>query len=416
MLNEDLMETILDSNNCRQAYRQVKANGGAAGVDGMTVERFAGHAREHWPVIKAKLQDGRYRPGAVRGVCIPKPNGGERRLGIPTVQDRLIQQAVLQVLTPVFEPEFSAHSYGYRPGRSAHDAVRAAQAYIRAGYTWTVDVDISAFFDEIDHDLLMRQVSAKVKDKRVLRLIGDYLRAPVHVEERVEKRTRGTPQGGPLSPLLANIYLDALDKELERRGVNFCRYADDVVIFVRSPRSGQRVLASLTVWLEKHLKLRVNATKSGVNRPGNGKFLGFQIDAEGHTKPAATSLERFKDRVRDFWNARRAQALPERIAAWQHYVRGWWNYFRISDDHKEVRRTEGWIRRHMRKFFWQRWHNRRGRANALRRLGAKGRQRRLASSSVGAWRLARSPTLHTVLNNARLRRWGLYVPSDFAAT
>ena len=202
MLNEDLMETILESNNCRQAYRQVKANAGAAGVDGMTVERFAGHAREHWPAIKAKLQDGRYRPGAVRGVCIPKPNGGERRLGIPTVQDRLIQQAVLQVLTPVFEPEFSAHSYGYRPGRSAHDAVRAAQAYIRAGYTGTVDVDISAFFDEIDHDLLMRQVSAKVKDKRVLRLIGDYLRAPVHFEGRVEKRTRGTPQGGPLSPLL----------------------------------------------------------------------------------------------------------------------------------------------------------------------------------------------------------------------
>lgn len=416
MLNEDLMENILESDNLRRAFRQVKANKGAAGVDGMTVETFADHAREHWPVIKAKLEDGSYQPGAVREVRIPKPNGGERRLGIPTVQDRLIQQAVLQVLTPVFEPEFSAHSYGYRPGRSAHDAVRAAQEYIRAGQSWTVDVDISAFFDELDHDILMRQVSAKVKDKRVLRLIGDYLRAPVQREGRLEKRTRGTPQGGPLSPLLANIYLDALDKELERRGLNFCRYADDVVIFVSSERSGQRVLASLTAWLGDHLKLRVNATKSGVNRPGDGKFLGFQLDAEGHTKPTTTSLERFKAKVRDFWNARRSQPLPERITAWQRYVRGWWNYFRISDDDSDIRRKEGWIRRHMRKFFWQRWHNRRGRANALRRLGAKGRQQQLASSAVGAWRLARSPTLHTVLNNARLRRWGLYVPSDLAAT
>ena len=188
------------------------------------------------------------------------------------------------------------------------------------------------------------------------------------------------------------------------------------MIFVRSERSGQRVLTSLTVWLEKHLKLRVNATQSGVNEPGDGKFLGFQLDAEGHTKPAATSLDRFKDKVRDCWNARRAQRLPERIAAWQRYGRGGWNYFRISDDQREVRRTEGGIRRHLRQFFWQRWHNRRGRANALRRLGAKGRQQKLASSAVGAWRLARSPTLHTVLNNARLRRWGLYVPSDLAAT
>ena len=223
MLNEDLMETILESDNCRQAYRQVKANAGAAGVDGMTVETFADHAREHWPVIKAKLENGSYQPGAVRGVRLAKPNGGERRLGIPTVQDRLIQQAVLQVLTPVFDPEFSAHSYGYRPGRSAQDAVRAAQGYIRAGQTWTVDVDISAFFDELDHDILMRQVSAKVKDQRVLRLMGDYLRAPVQLDGRLEQRTQGTPQGGPLSPLLANIYLDALDKELERRGLNFCR-------------------------------------------------------------------------------------------------------------------------------------------------------------------------------------------------
>jgi len=268
----------------------------------------------------------------------------------------------------------------------------------------------------MDHDILRRQVSVKVKDKRVLRLIGDYLRAPIQLDGQREKRTRGTPQGGPLSPLLSNIYLDVLDKELERRGLNFCRYADDVVIFVSSERSGQRVLASLTTWLKEHLKLRINTTKSGVREPGEGKFLGFQLDAEGHIKPSTTSLERFKSQVRDFWNARRAQPLSERIAGWQHYVRGWWNYFRLSDHRKDIWKTEGWIRRHRRKFFWQRWHNRRGRANALRRLGAKGRQQQLASSTVGAWRLARCPTLHTVLNNARLRRWGLYVPSDLAAT
>lgn len=415
VLNEDLMGNIVERDNLRQAYRQVKANDGAAGVDGMTVEAFADHAREHWPAIKAKLQEGNYQPGAVRAVWIPKPNGGERPLGIPTVQDRLIQQAVLQVLTPIFDPEFSAHSYGYRPGRSAHEAVRAAQEYIRAGYTWIVDVDISAFFDEMDHDILMRQVSGKVEDKRVLRLIGEYLRAPVQLDGRREKRRRGSPQGGPLSPLLSNIYLEVLDKELERRGLNFCRYADDVVIFVKSERSGQRVLASLTGWLEKRLKLRVNATKSGVNAPGEGKFLGFQLEAEGHIKPTARSMERFKAKVRDLWNARRAPPLPERITAWQRYVRGWWNYFRISDRTGDMRKMEGWIRRHMRKFFWQRWHNRRGRANALRRLGAKGRQRQAASSTVGVWRTARCPTLQTVLNNARLRRWGLYVPSDLAA-
>lgn len=415
VLNKDWMETLLERDNLRRAYRQVKANAGAAGVDGMTVEAFAAHAKEHWAVIQAKLADGSYQPAAVRAVLIPKPDGGKRQLGIPTVQDRLIQQAMHQVLTPVFEPEFSVHSYGYRPGRSAQEAVRAAQEAIKAGHTWMVDIDISACFEAIDHDILLRQISAKVQDKRVLRLIGKYLRAPIQRDGQREKRTRGTPQGGPLSPLLANIYLDALDKELERRELTFCRYADDIVIFVHSERSGQRVLASLTTWLERHLKLQVNATKSGVKGPGNGHFLGFQFSAQGHTKPTAKSQERFKAHVRNFWNARRAQPLPERIAAWQRYMRGWWNYFRISDHRKEIKRTEGWIRRHMRKFFWQRWHNRRGRTNALRRLRAKGWQQRLASSTVGAWRLARSPILQTVLNNARLQRWGLYVPSNLAA-
>jgi len=227
VLNENLMTNVLNRDNLMEAYRRVKANGGAPGVDGMSVEAFAEHARDHWPVIADKLRTGEYLPGAIRGVSIPKPQGGERLLGIPNVQDRVIQQALSQVLSPIFEEEFSAHSYGYRPGRSAHDAVRAAQSFVHSGKSWTVDIDISAFFDEVDHDILMAKIGRKVRDKPVLKLIGRYLRAPMQRHGRNEKRSRGTPQGGPLSPLLANIYLDDLDKELERRGLNFCRYADD---------------------------------------------------------------------------------------------------------------------------------------------------------------------------------------------
>jgi len=257
----------------------------------MTVEAFAAHARKHWPVIAEKLKTSTYQPGAIRGVAIPKPQGGERILGIPNVQDRVIQQAVNQVLSPIFEAEFSDHSYGYRPQRSAHDAVRAASRYVMEGKTWVVDIDISAFFDEVNHDLLMTKIGRKVRDKRVLRLIGRYLRAPMERDGQRIKRNQGTPQGGPLSPLLANIYLDELDKELERRGLSFCRYADDVVIFVKSERSGQRILASLTAWLAKHLKLRVNPNKSGTGRPWDGKFLGFRINSDGTIKLAQASLE-----------------------------------------------------------------------------------------------------------------------------
>lgn len=277
MLNEDWMERVLEPDNLRRAYEQVRRNGGAAGVDGLGVEAYAEHAARHWPAIEAKLLAGRYRPGAVRGVSIPKPQGGERVLGIPNVQDRVIQQALLQVLGPVFDEGFSRHSYGYRPGRSAHDAVKAARGYVLEGKDWVVDLDISAFFDEVNHDILMERVGRKIRDKRVLGLIGAYLRAPLRRGGVDEKRTKGTPQGGPLSPLLANLYLDALDRELERRDLSFCRYADDVAIFVGSERSGERVLTSLVAWIGRHLKLRVNGAKSGTGRPWNGKFLGFRI-------------------------------------------------------------------------------------------------------------------------------------------
>lgn len=283
-----------------------------------------------------------------------------------------------------------------------------------AGKTWVVDIDISAFFDEVNHDILMAKISRKVADKRILRLIGNYLRAPMQRDGQKEKRSRGTPQGGPLSPLLANIYLDALDQELERRGISFCRYADDLAIFVGSERSGERILASLTEWIAKHLKLRVNVSKSGVGRPWNGKFLGFRINSDGRVAPAQTSLEKLKDQVRSHWNAQTGVSLKERIVGWQRYIRGWWNYFGICTVRHAIRLLEGWMRRHMRKYFWQRWHNRRGRLNALRRLKAKPYHLKQASSSVGAWRNARSPMLQTVLNKARLKRWGLWVPSDLA--
>lgn len=416
MLNENVMESVLNRDNLQQAYQRVKANQGSPGVDGMTVEAFEAHASKHWPVIAEKLKTGTYQPGAIRGVAIPKPQGGERILGIPNVQDRVIQQAVSQVLSPLFEAEFSDHSYGYRPGRSAHDAVRAASRYVSEGKTWVVDIDISAFFDEVNHDLLMAKISRKVRDKSVLKLIGRYLRAPMDRDGQKIKRSQGTPQGGPLSPLLANIYLDALDKELESRGLSFCRYADDVIIFVNSERSGQRILASLTDWIATHLKLRVNPNKSGTGRPWHGKFLGFSINRDGSLKLASASLDKLKDQVRKCWNNQNRQALEERIEQWQRYIRGWYAYFGACIKYPLSRAIESWIRRHMRKYFWQRWHNKRGRMNALKRLKAKPYHQHQTSVSVGDWRMARSPTLHTVLNNARLERWGLWLPSNFVTT
>jgi len=407
------MERVLNRDNLQEAYKRVKANKGAPGVDGMNVESFAAHAREHWPAIAEKLKTATYQPGAIRGIAIPKPQGGERILGIPNVQDRVIQQAVSQILSPIFEAEFSEHSYGYRPQRSAHEAVRAASRYVMEGKTYVVDIDISAFFDEVNHDILMAKISRKIRDKRVLKLIGNYLRAPMEREGRRLKRSQGTPQGGPLSPLLANIYLDDLDKELESRGLSFCRYADDLAIFVSSERSGQRILESLTEWIAKHLKLRVNPNKSGTGRPWNGKFLGFRINSDGSIKLAKSSLEKLKDQVRNYWNNQNRQALDERIEKWQQYIRGWNAYFGGCIKYPLTRGQEGWIRRHMRKYFWQRWHNKRGRMNALKRLKAKPYHLRQTTVSVGAWRMARSPMLSTVLNNARLKRWGLWVPSDF---
>jgi group II intron reverse transcriptase/maturase len=414
-MHEELMEKVVTQENARDAWLAVKRNGGAPGIDGMTTQQLRGHVGRHWESIRAKLLAGTYVPSPVRRVEIPKPNGGVRLLGIPTVLDRWIQQMLLQELQAIFEATFSAHSYGFRPGKSAHDAVRAARSYVQAGRDWVVDMDITEFFDRVNHDVLMARIGQTIRDKRVLRLIGRYLRAGVMIEGVVQASEEGTPQGGPLSPLLANIYLDALDQELERRGLAFSRYADDCNIYVSSQRSAQRVLASLTNWIKKHLRLEVNATKSGAGRPWERKFLGFRINPEGKIEAAPQSVERFKTKVREMWRSCQSQTSEQLRDNWRAYVRGWWGYYRLAEERRNIYRLEGWIRRHIRSCYWQRWHDWRGRLRKLRRLGLSGRLLKVAHSSKGAWRIAASPSLQTALSNGVLRRHGFWMPSDLAS-
>lgn len=414
-MHEELMEQVVTQENATAAWRAVKRNAGAPGIDGMTTEELRDHVRKHWESIRAKLLAGTYVPTPVRRVEIPKPNGGVRLLGIPTVLDRWIQQMLLQVLQAIFDPTFSVHSYGFRPGKSAHDAVRAAQKYVQAGKTWVVDMDITKFFDRVNHDILMHRIGQTIRDKRVLRLIGRYLRAGVMIEGVVQDSPEGTPQGGPLSPLLANIYLDTLDRQLEQRNLAFSRYADDCNIYVSSQRSAERVLASLTEWINKHLRLEVNATKSGVGRPWERKFLGFRINPEGKIQAAPASVERFKTKVRELWRSCQSLTSEELRDRWRAYVRGWWGYFRLAEERRNIFGLEGWIRHHMRSCFWKRWDNWRGRLRKLRQLGLSGRLLKVAHSSRGAWRIAASPSLHTALSNVQLRRHGFWMPSDLAS-
>lgn len=414
MTKECLMEAILQPINLQNAQGAVRRNQGCAGIDGKSIAETEQHWQQHGPEIEVKLRAGSYVPTPLRGIKIPKANGGERLLGIPTVQDRIIQQAVQQVLTETFDRGFSPHSYGYRAGRSAQQAVLMARSYVREGKSWVVDIDISAFFDEVNHDILLNQISRKIEDKPVLDLIRRYLKTGILMDGKVERRDKGTPQGSPLSPLLANIYLDQLDKELEKRGLSFCRYADDISIYVSSERSAQRVLESLTAWIAKHLKLSVNQDKSGTGRPWEKQFLSFQITENGDIAIAPKAIESYKMNVRSLWNARQSLTSKQLVKQWQEYSMGWWNYFKLASHRVNIERLAGWTRRHMRKCFWLRWHNKKGRLNALRRLGAKPRQLKLASSSLGAWPIAKCPILHTLLSNATLRRYGLYAPSELS--
>lgn len=417
MLEEVTMERVLRVENLRAAYLAVKANGGAPGIDGMEVGEMKAHLQSHWESIEAKLLAGKYRPAAVRGVEIPKANGGRRQLGIPTAMDRMIQQALNQALRPTFEEGFSESSYGFRPGRSAHEAVRKGQGYVAAGKSWVVDIDLKNFFDQVNHDRLMTRVGRQVRDKRVLRLIGDYLRAPrQRADGSREPRKAGTPQGGPLSPLLANLYLDPLDQELERRGVAFVRYADDIAIFAGSERAARRIWESVMRWLEKELGLEVNREKSGAGPSGESSLLGFRLYEDGRIGVCPKAIRRLKERVRECWEARQSKTSEQLREPWRRYIQGWWNYFELADSRREVENLSGWIRRHMRKCFWLRWHHPRGRLKALKRLGIRGRALGMAWCGRGAWAIARHVVLQQALGNRRLHRHGFIIPWDFAGT
>jgi RNA-directed DNA polymerase len=411
---EKLMEEVVSPENYGKALRAVIGNQGAPGIDGMKTEELNGHLLKHWPKIHGKLMAGTYTPSPVRRVEIPKPNGGKRMLGIPTVMDRFIQQMLLQAMTPIWEPKFSEHSYGFRPGRSAHDAVRAAKEYARRGKDWVVDLDITKFFDHVNWDIPMGKIAKVIRDKRVLKLIGKYLRAGAMLNGVMMQSVEGTPQGGPLSPMLANIYLDALDRELERRGHPFSRYADDCNIYVGSQAAGERVMESVQGWIEKHLRLQVNAAKSGVGRTWERKFLGFRLNRDGQIEAAPESLERFKTKVREMWRSCQSRTSNQLRDRWRQYVRGWWGYYRLAENRRPIFGLEGWIRRHIRKCFWLRWHSPEGRERRLRSLGLRERMLKVAQSSRGAWHVSRNGSLNTALSNERLRCHGFLMPSDLA--
>ena len=383
-----LMEAVVGRENMLAAYRRVYANKGAAGVDGMAVDALWGYCKAHWPHVKAELLEGCYHPMAVLGVEIAKPGGGMRQLGIPTALDRLIQQALHQVLQPIFDPDFSEFSYGFRPGRSAHQAVGQAQRYVAAGRRWVVDMDLEKFFDNVNHDILMSRVARKVKDKRVLGLIRRYLQAGLMTGGVASARTQGTPQGGPLSPLLSNILLDELDKELERRGHRFCRYADDCNVYVQSKRAGERVLASLTRYLDHRLRLTVNAAKSAVGRPWKGSFLGYSMTWHKlpRLKVAPGAIKRLKQSLRGVFRWGRGRALKATIASLRPKLRGWVNYFKLSQVKGVFEQLDGWIRRKLRNIIWRQWKRSFTRARNLMRRGlSEKRAWHSATNGHGPW-------------------------------
>ena len=404
------MEEVLDRENLRKALRAVRRNKGAPGMDGMTVDELPAHLEEHWPALRDRLLGGTYTPQPVRRVMIPKVSGGERPLGIPTVVDRLIQQAVLQVLQRQWDPTFSEHSYGFRPGRSAHQAVARAQEHVAAGHGWVVDLDLAQFFDRVNHDRLMARVAQRVEDKRLLKLIRGFLTAGVMEGGVVGPRVEGTPQGGPLSPLLSNLVLDELDRELERRGHCFVRYADDCNIYVRSERAGQRVMAAVTRFVEGRLKLKINAAKSAVARPGQRQFLGFSLTAGKKAKRriAPKARARFKQRVRELTCRTGGRSLEQMIEDLSRYLTGWQGYFGFCQTPSVLQALDQWIRRRLRAVAWKHWKRSKTRYRALRRRGVDHvLAAQTAGSAHGPWRISASPALHIALPNAYLAASGL---------
>jgi RNA-directed DNA polymerase len=405
-----LMEEICERENLKQALQQVKANKGSAGVDGTTVGGITDYLKQHWPAIREQLLSGTYEPKPVRRVEIPKPDGGVRKLGIPTVLDRLIQQAVMQVLQRQWDSTFSDHSYGFRPGRSAHQAVAQAQQYIAAGYGWVIDLDLEKFFDRVNHDKLMGQIAKRVEDKRLLKLIRAFLNAGVMENGLVSPSVEGTPQGGPLSPLLSNVVLDELDRELERRGHRYVRYADDSNIYVRSERAGQRVMESITRFITQKLKLKVNESKSAVARPQERKFLGFSFSAGPEVKRtiAPKALERFKHRIREVTLRAKGVSLETTIAELASYLRGWRSYFGFCETPVVLEYLTRWVRLRLRAAMWRQWKTPRRRRAALLALGVRQRlANNTAGSGLGPWYLARAKALSVGLSNAYFKSLGL---------
>jgi RNA-directed DNA polymerase len=405
-----LMEEVCERENLKEALRQVKANKGSGGVDRMTVGQLSDYLKQHWPTIREQLLNGTYEPKPVRRVEIPKPDGGVRKLGIPTVLDRFIQQAVMQVLQRRWERTFSESSYGFRPGRSAHDAVAQAQQYVAEGYGWCVDLDLEKFFDRVSHDKLMGQIAKRVEDKRVLKVIRAFLNAGVMENGLVGPSVEGTPQGGPLSPLLSNLVLDALDRELERRGLRFVRYADDCNIYVRSERAGQRVMKSITRFITKKLKLKVNEAKSAVARPQERKFLGFSFSAGPEVKRviAPKALDRFKRRIRDITRKAKGVSIETTVEELAPYMRGWRNYFGFCETPEVLIGLTRWVRLRLRAALWRQWKTQRRRRAALLDLGVRPRlASNTAGSGLGPWYLARAKALSVGLSNAYFKSLGL---------
>jgi RNA-directed DNA polymerase len=404
------MEAVVDRENLKQALAQVKRNKGAAGIDAMSVEDLPAYLKEHWPAIRVQLLEGTYKPQPVRRVEIPKASGGMRPLGIPTVLDRFVQQAVMQVLQADWDRTFSEMSFGFRPGRSAHQAVEQAQAYIASGHGFVVDIDLEKFFDRVNHDILMGLIAKRVADKRILKLIRAFLNAGVMEGGLVSPTEKGTPQGGPLSPLLSNLMLDVLDKELEKRGHCFVRYADDCNIYVRSQCAGERVMAGIEKFLEKRLKLKVNKAKSAVAKPSVRKFLGFSFTGgkEPRRRIAPQALARFKAKVRELTRRTRGRSLAQVIKELSIYLIGWRGYFGFCQTPSVLRALDEWIRRRLRAIAWKQWKRGRTRFAELRRRGV-GRDlaAKTAGSPRGPWRLANSPALTIALPNSFFGSLGL---------